>query len=137
MTTVLLPLRYAQVWATLGAILLAVTLALALVPDPGPLPPFNYNDKFVHALAFLALMIWFSGVVEVRRLPMLAICLAAYGVLIELLQSLTVTRRPELLDFAADIAGILLGWILAIAGLRRWCVWLESGLKAWRESEKR
>lgn len=136
MTNVLLPLRYAQVWATLGAVLLVVTLVLALVPESGQLP-INYNDKFAHGLAFLALMLWFSGVVEMRRLPMLAICLAAYGVLIELLQSFTVTRRPELLDFAADIAGILLGWILAIAGLRRWCAWLESSLKAWRESEKR
>ena len=136
MTTVLLPLRYAHIWATLGAVLLAVTLILALVPEPGQLP-IDYNDKFAHGLAFMALMLWFSGVVEVRRLSMLAICLAAYGVLIELLQSLTATRQPELLDLGADIAGILLGWILSIAGLRRWCFWLESGLDSWRASEKR
>ena len=136
MTTVLLPLRYAHIWATLGAVLLAVTLILALVPEPGQLP-IDYTDTFAHGLAFMALMLWFSGVVEVRRLPMLAICLAAYGVLIELLQSLTATRQPELLDLGADIAGILLGWILSIAGLRRWCFWLESGLDSWRASEKR
>jgi VanZ family protein len=68
---------------------------------------------------------------------MLAICLAAYGVLIELLQGLTVTRHPELLDLRADVAGILLGWILSIVGLRRWCVWLESGLESWRANQKR
>jgi VanZ family protein len=135
-TAVLLPLRYAHVWTILGGILLAIILVLALVPEPGQLP-INYNDKFAHALAFLALMVWFSGVVEVRRLPMLAICLAAYGVLIELLQGLTATRQPELLDLAADIAGILLGWILSAGGLRRWCAWLESGLESWRASEKR
>jgi VanZ family protein len=132
---VLLPLRHAHIWATLGGVLLAVILVLALLPDPGQLP-INYNDKFAHALAFMALMLWFSGVVELRRLPMLALCLAAYGVLIELLQGLTVTRQPELLDLGADIAGILLGWILSIAGLRRWCTWLESGLRSWRASEK-
>lgn len=136
MTSVLLPLRYAHVWATLGALLLAVILVLALVPEPGQLP-IDYNDKVAHAFAFFALMLWFSGVVEMRRLPMLAICLVAYGVLIELLQGLTVTRQPELLDLAADVVGILLGWILSIAGLRRWCVWLESGLKSWRATEKR
>lgn len=136
MTPVLLPLRYAHIWATLGGVLLAVILVLALLPDPGQLP-INYNDKIVHALAFMALMLWFSGVVELRRLPMLAICLAAYGVLIELLQGLTATRRPELLDLGADVAGILLGWIIAIAGLRRWCIWLESGLKSWWASDKR
>ncbi len=136
MTSVLLPLRYAHVWTTLGGMLLAVILILALMPNPPPLP-FAYNDKTTHALAFMALMVWFSGVIEMRRLPMLAICLVAYGVLIELLQSLTESRQPELLDVGADVAGILLGWILAIAGLRRWCVWLESGLQAWRANEKR
>lgn len=136
MTTVLLPLRHAHVWATLGGVLLAVILIVALVPEPGRLP-ISYNDKFAHAFAFMVLMVWFSGVVEMRRLPMLAICLAAYGVLIEMLQSLTVTRHPELLDLGADFVGILLGWILSIAGLRRWCVWLESGLRSWRATEKR
>ncbi len=136
MTSVLLPLRYAHVWAILGGIMLAVVLGLALMPEPGQLP-IKYNDKFAHALAFMALMLWFSGVVEMRRLPMLAICLTAYGILIELLQSLTVTRYPELLDLGADVAGILLGWILSIAGLRHWCAWLESGFEAWRANKKR
>jgi VanZ family protein len=134
--SLLLPLRHAHLWALLGSLLLAAILVLALMPDP-PQLPLSYNDKTTHALAFMALMIWFSGVIEMRRLPMLAICLVAYGVLIELLQSLTVSRQPELLDVGADIAGILLGWILAIAGLRRWCVWLESGLRSWRANDKR
>jgi len=135
-TSVLLPLRYAHVWTILGGLLLTVILILALMPNPPPLP-LAYNDKMTHALAFTTLMVWFSGVIEMRRLPTLAICLVAYGVLIELLQSLTESRHPELLDVGADVAGILLGWILAIAGLRRWCVWLESGLQAWRANEKR
>jgi VanZ family protein len=135
-TSVLLPLRHARIWASLGGFLLVIILILALVPEPGQLP-ISYNDKFAHGLAFMALMLWFSGVVEVRRLPMLAICLAAYGVLIELLQSLTATRQPEFLDLGADLAGILLGWLLSMAGLRRWCFWLESGLDSWRASEKR
>lgn len=136
MTSVLQQLRYARAWAILGGILLAIILVLALMPEPDHLP-ISYNDKVAHGLAFMALMLWFSGVVEMRRLPMLAICLAAYGVLIELLQGLTVTRHPELLDLWADVAGILLGWILSIAGLRRWCVWLESGLESWRATQKR
>lgn len=135
MTSVLLPLRYAHLWVIFGSLLLAVILVLALMPD-APQLPFSHNDKTTHALAFMTLMVWFSGVIEMRRLPMLAICLVAYGVLIELLQSLTVSRQPELLDVGADVVGILLGWILAIAGLRRWCVWLESGLRSWRANDK-
>jgi VanZ family protein len=133
---VLQPLRHARAWAILGGILLVIILVLALMPEPDHLP-IDYSDKLMHGLAFMALMLWFSGVVEMRRLPMLAICLAAYGVLIELLQGLTVTRHPELLDLRADVAGILLGWILSIVGLRRWCVWLESGLESWRANQKR
>ena len=125
MTPVLLPLRHAHIWATLGGVLLAVILVLALLPDPGQLP-LSYNDKVAHALAFMALMIWFSGVVELRRLPMLALCLAAYGVLIELLQGLTPYRAVEVADVVADCAGIGIGWVLANAGLHQWAGRIEA-----------
>ena len=61
-------------------------------------------------------------------LPAVALALAAYGLLIELLQGLTRTRQAEELDLVADVAGILLGWLLSTAGLSRWCTKLESWL---------
>ncbi|MDH4133014.1 MAG: hypothetical protein OEV95_14550 [Gemmatimonadota bacterium] len=87
-----------------------------------------FNDKLLHTVGFLAFMVWFGGVFERRFLPGVALALALYGLLIEVLQGLTVTRQAEGLDLVADLAGILLGWLLSAAGLSRWCTKLESWL---------
>jgi VanZ family protein len=80
----------------------------------------------LHFVAFLGFMVWLGGVFEARFAPLVVLGLSAYGLLIELLQSLTVTRHAEGLDLVADISGVLLGWLLSVAGLSRWCMKLES-----------
>ena len=52
--------------------------------------------------------------------------LSGYGLLIELLQMLTPTRQAEVMDLVADVAGVLLGWLLCTAGFARWCRTVES-----------
>ena len=121
----MLPLRYERAWLLAGFLVLVASLVVALAPA-GTNMPFNVNDKVLHVVAFVALMVWFSGLFEVRYLLWLAAGLAGYGLLIEVLQSFTPTRQAEGLDLVADIVGILLGWLLSIAGLRRWCLVLES-----------
>ena len=121
----MLPLRYERAWLLAGFLVLVASLVVALAPA-GTNMPFNVNDKVLHVVAFVALMVWFSGLFEVRYLSWLAAGLAGYGLLIEVLQSFTPTRQAEGLDLVADIVGILLGWLLSIAGLRRWCLVLES-----------
>lgn len=123
----MLPLRYPKAWLGLGLVLLAVALTLALLPQPRGVP-IVYNDKVTHALAFATLMSWFSGIFRFRLAPALALALVGYGALIEILQSFTPTRQPELADLVADTVGILLGWLLCAAGLRHWCSRVESWL---------
>lgn len=120
----MLPLRYARAWLLSGLLLLGAGLVSALTPPPGGIELLN--DKFVHVTGFMAFMVWFGGIFERRYLPRVALALASYGLLIELLQSLTSTRQGEALDLVADVAGILLGWLLSAAGLSRWCTILES-----------
>jgi VanZ family protein len=122
----MLPLRYARFWLVAGLLLLGVGFASALAPPPAGLA--SLNDKLLHTAGFLVFMVWFGGVFERRFLPAVALALAAYGLLIELLQGLTHTRQAEELDLVADVAGILLGWLLSTAGLSRWCTKLESWL---------
>jgi VanZ family protein len=122
----MLPLRYAHFWLLGGLLLLGFGLVSALSPLPSGLP--SLNDKLLHTVGFLAFMVWFGGIFERRFLPGIALALAVYGLLIELLQSLTVTRQAEVPDLIADVAGILLGWLLSAAGLSRWCTKLESWL---------
>jgi|CXWL01.1.fsa_nt_gi VanZ family protein len=123
----MLPLRYARTWLVAGLVLLALGLVSALSPVPSVLP-LTLNDKLIHMAGFLFFMLWFGGVFEVRFAPVVVVALSAYGLLIELLQSLTPTRQAETLDLIADVSGVLLGWVLSAAGLSRWCVKLESWL---------
>lgn len=122
----MLPLRYARAWLVSGILVLGIGLFSALAPVPSGMPSFN--DKLVHVGGFMAFMLWFGGIFASRSMPRVALALAAYGLLIELLQGLTTARQAEALDLVADVAGILLGWLLSAAGLSRWCTTLESWL---------
>jgi len=121
----LLPLRYPRSWLTAGLLLLVIGLVAALTSVPAAVT-LTVNDKLIHLLGFVGLMVWFGGIFQPRLGPMLVVGLSAYGLLIELLQSLTVTRQAEGLDLLADVVGVLLGWLLSAAGLSRWCTKLES-----------
>lgn len=123
----MLPLRYAWTWLAAGLLLLAIGLVAALEPVPS-LVAVTLNDKLIHLTGFLFFMLWFGGVFQTRLAPVVVVALSSYGLLIELLQSLTPTRSAEFLDLVADVAGVLLGWALSAAGLSRWCVKLESWL---------
>ena len=85
----MLPLRYRWFWLGAGVATLAAILALALAPlDTGL--PIDQGDKVAHVLAFAWLALWFLGIFEPRLSLAVAVALALYGILIELLQSLGV-----------------------------------------------
>lgn len=90
------------------SVCLVVVLIAALVPPQTLVSPMVW-DKANHVLAFAVLaMLAFVGYPE-RKVPML-LGLVAYGVLIELLQSLTSYRSGDALDVVADGVGLLFGW---------------------------
>ena len=98
------------IWLVAGLVLLVWAWSSALLPLP-PACPVTLNDKLLHAAGFLFFMLWFGGVFEARFAAVASSWrLSAYGLLIELLQSLTPTRQAEVLDLVADVAGVLLGW---------------------------
>jgi len=111
----------------MGLAAVLVILLLALAPLGGP-PLFSGVDKVEHFVGFLGLTVWFLGVVDERSAPTVALLLASYGVLIEVLQSFTPYRSADLFDVLSDVAGIGAGWLLASAGLRHWCRRLEARL---------
>ena len=62
-----------------------------------------------HAMTFAVLAMLGCSAYPERKVQVL-LGLLAYGVLIELLQSLTDYRMAEALDVVADGVGILVGW---------------------------
>lgn len=119
-------LRYRRFWLGLGWLLLVTILYLALKPMPNVAIVEIWSDKVWHGLVFGALMIWFAGVYPQSQFGRLFLLLLCYGVLIEILQSFTPNRHVEAADVLANVTGAVAGWLLARAGLARWCLWLEN-----------
>ncbi len=120
-------LRYRWLWLVLGMLLLVAGVFAAMAPMPAR-SLLEVNDKVVHATVFLCFMVWFSAFFRPRLWPLLFLALVGYGILIELLQGLTVARMADPKDVVADAMGLVLGWLLAAAGLSRWCEVVESWL---------
>lgn len=119
-------LQLRKLWLSVGYLLVLNILILSLVPlDTAPTLTVPYSDKAAHALVFMLLMLWFSGLMPPRLYPRLFVALLAYGALIEFLQQFTPYRSLEFLDVVADAVGLLFGWGLALAGLNKWSRWLE------------
>jgi VanZ family protein len=118
-------LRFRYLWLFSGLCLTGLLLYSTLAPPRG-LPVTAINDKVAHALSFLILMVWFCGIFELRFTPLLAVVLLLLGGSIELLQEQLAYRSAELADGLADLAGIVLGWVLAVSGLQHWAKWVES-----------
>jgi len=84
------------------------------------------NDKLEHIAAYAGLMAWFGGMFRRTSQLWIAIALVVLGGVIELLQGLTPTRTPDVLDLTADTIGVLIGLALSMTVLNRWCQRIEN-----------
>lgn len=110
---------------TMTVLALIIWLTLFYVPSPGmEMPSWQHADKVVHAVMFGILFIamaidWFF---TTRRRSVPKLSAAVYfqifawsslcGAIIELVQPLT-HRTCDLFDFLADVAGIILAWLIS------------------------
>ena len=101
----------------------------SLVPA-SVLRAITVSDKILHAGSYFLLMIWFAGLYKRNKHPWIALALLLLGIALDVLQLDTATRTFDLLDIAADAAGIALGLTLSMLLLEGWCQRLERGLKA-------
>lgn len=117
-------------WWSLGLVLLAIIVALSLLPISGPEINLPNSDKLNHALAYLVLTLYFGQLIGPRwrqRLLLIA-ALIAYGGAIEGLQSLLPPRTAEWADMAANMAGMAIGWLLLYTPLGRLLIQIETRL---------
>jgi VanZ family protein len=105
--------------------LLAMGMALAiLVGSLWPSMPSvagGISDKLLHFLAYVALSLVFAAAFSRRHWLAIAIGLAVFGALIELLQHWLPGRRAgEWMDLAANLGGIAVGLAVALAVPHSW-----------------
>jgi VanZ family protein len=129
----MLPLRYALRWQVVSATLLLVVLAGALVPATWLWPDrlhieswFGYSDKLAHLLTFACLAVWFAGQYPRHAYWRIAAGLAGFGILIELCQLMVGYRTAEWPDIGADVAGIVTGLVIGLAGAGGWSQRFET-----------
>ena len=100
-----------RLWRMVGWLGVAITLVVSLTPpllDEGS----GQSDKIVHLVGYAVLMFWWAQLI-VRQRWTLAIAVMLFGATIELLQGLTPSRQPDLLDALANCTGVVLGWLAA------------------------
>ena len=105
--------RARRLWLFVGWSMVVTVIYLSLAPvsiDVG----VEQGDKYLHALAYSALMLWFASLYTgpARRL-LLAAALVGMGIAIEFLQGLTDYRTFEIADMVADAVGVGAGWLCA------------------------
>lgn len=119
------PLKFPWVWWALGWLMLAAVVVGSLLP--GNLAPIlPVRDKVVHALSYLVLMVWFSGLYRRNRHWLIALLLLVLGFALDVAQSASPGRFFDLQDVAANAGGILLGLLLARFVFEGWCQRIEQ-----------
>ena len=129
----MLPLRHANRWQVASLFILFVVLAAALMPafwiwddKSKALLWFRNIDKVLHVATFLILAVWFSGLYRKNAYWKIALGLLAFGLMIEVCQRAVGYRSAEWTDVFADATGIVLGLMIALAGIGGWCLRAEE-----------
>jgi len=129
----MLPLRHAGLWKTLSVIILVLVLLAAMSPafwlfdnKARALVWFQNADKWLHALTFVTLSVWFAGLYERRVWWLAALGLMLFGLLVEFCQLQVSYRTADWIDIAANTVGIIVGLTVAAAGLGGWGLRVED-----------
>ena len=133
----MLPLRHGKRWRLAGFVLMLGVLVGTIMPTLWlwPLPrKILRADEWLHLLTFVFLSVWFAGQYSRSSYWRLVVGLTAFGVLIELIQRMISYRSAEWMDLAADVGGIGIGIVIALAGLGGWSLRFEQWLEKARVS---
>jgi VanZ family protein len=123
----MLSLRFPRLWLSLGWLAVVLAILVCLVPaNELPHSP-NLSDKSEHFIGYLLLSCWFAGIYPRSRYWMIAIGLAAMGVLIEIAQgAMGWGRHADARDVLANCTGIVAGLLLCWWWLGGWTQRVES-----------
>ena len=127
-----MPMAYLLSAHAIRAARIAFWLALTLLSILFLLPQhylasgvFDWWDKLQHALAFGVLTILGLLAYATNKTPLqkqshrIVVAMVLYGALIEVLQSVSGWRYGEFGDWAADVVGVLLAWLLFVMANRQ------------------
>ena len=107
-------LRWPALWLAIAWSFVSIIVYLSLAPTIEMPLTAEGSDKYAHVAAYAMLMFWFMQIYgSVRSRVATAAGLASLGIGLEVLQSYTGYRTFEYADMAANVAGVVLGWLIA------------------------
>ncbi|HKE94491.1 MAG TPA: VanZ family protein [Povalibacter sp.] len=122
----MLGVRHGRFWLVIGWLLIIVAFVVCLLPGKD-LPEVQLSDKYEHTILYLILTLWFTGLYPRSRYAVIATALFVMGVTIEIAQgAMHLGRTADVHDVMANTAGILIGLMLALAGLGGWAQWIDG-----------
>ena len=137
----MLPLNHARQWRIASLVMMLLVLVSALMPAVwffddrrSILSWLDHTDKLLHASTFLVLSLWFAGQYRPRSYWRIAIGLMFFGLFIEFCQRLVSYRMADWADVGANTIGIVIGLLIALAGVGGWCLRVENWYAARRSS---
>jgi len=119
-------LRYRKFWLTGGWLAVGLVCFLSLTPHPPEPLSFQHIDKVEHIFAYTSLSLWFCQLYEKSTQQIrLALGFIAMGIVIEILQGLSIYRYFEYADMLANSLGAILGLLLAQTPLKHLFLFIE------------
>jgi VanZ family protein len=126
----MIPLRYRRLWVAMSVALVGVIVYTSLAPSLA-LPTPDGFDKVEHFTAYFGLALWFTGLYPRARYWQVVTGLLALGLAVEIAQgAMRLGRSAEVLDMAANAAGVVAGLLLALALTGGWAQRVESWLSS-------
>ena len=123
----MLPLRHTGRWRLAGVAVLVIVLAATLAPKmPDVHDAGLHTDKWMHAITFTLLTVWFAGQYSRRSYWRIVVGMLVFGALVEICQRIVGYRSAEVMDLVADAIGILAGVLIAWAGAGGWSLRFEE-----------
>jgi len=123
------PLRLFGLWRGLGWLMLAIIVVLMAMPTPKLDVQVAFADKWVHIAAFAWLAAWLAQLYRPSRdLWLRGLGLIAFAAGTELMQAVIPWRSGDLMDWMADVIGVLLGLLVALTPAARSLAWVERRL---------
>jgi VanZ family protein len=121
-------LHLQTLWAAGGWAMIATVIVLCLLPAPMIAPVASLlPDKAEHAIAFLAMTLWFCGLYRRGSWLKIAAGFLVLGGAIEVAQGVfTTTRTMDFNDWLAECAGIAVALLLSRWGLGNWSAFIET-----------
>jgi len=119
-------LHYHKQWLALGGLWVVLVIFLSVANLAMPQLPFLTADKLYHLLAYGLLMGWFGQLYRDNHSRLVvALCLIALGLLLEIVQSMLPHRWFDYYDAAANTVGVLLALAVLKTGCGRILTWFE------------